>query len=153
MSETWTIDEFRSRVGQEVGVSDWFLVEEETIRGFADLTQDWAFVHVDAERARQAGLPGIIAHGFLTMAFIATLVPTGLPRMKDVTVGFNYGFNRLRLVAPVPAGKRIRGRFALKEYVERVPGEWLLTFGVTIEIEGEERPALVAEWLILYRIG
>ena len=153
MTEAWTIDEFCSRVGQEIGVSDWTLVDQDRIQGFADLTEDWAFVHVDAERARAAGLDGTIAHGFLTIALIATTVPTGLPRIKGVTLGFNYGFERLRLVAPVPAGGRIRSRFAVKECTERTPGEWRILYDVTMEIEGRDKPALVAEWIIFYRIG
>lgn len=153
MSEALTIDEYRSRVSQEVGVSDWFLVDQDRIQRFADLTEDWVFLHTDPERAREAGFEGTIAHGFLTISLIATLVPTALPRMKGVTVGFNYGFNRLRLLAPVPSGKRIRGRFKLTDCTERSPGEWLLTFDVTIEVEGQDKPALIAEWLILNRVG
>jgi len=153
MSEAWTIDDFRSHVGQEIGVSDWIPVEQERIDRFADLTEDWAFVHVDAERARAAGLDGTIAHGFLTIALIATTVPTGLPRMTGVTMGFNYGFERLRLIAPVPSGGRIRSRFAVKECRERGPGEWAIHYDVTMEIEGKDRPALVAEWIIYYRLG
>lgn len=152
MSDALTIDEYRSRVSQEVGVSDWLLVDQDMIQRFADLTQDWMFVHVDPEQARAAGLDGTIAHGFLTIALIATLVPTALPRMKGVTVAFNYGFNKLRLLAPVPSGKRIRGRFRLADCTERTPGEWRLTFDVTIEVEGQDKPALIAEWLILNRV-
>lgn len=152
MSEALTIDEYRSRVSREVGVSDWFLVDQDRIQRFADLTQDWVFLHTDPERAREAGFEGTIAHGFLTISLIATLVPTALPRMKGVKVGFNYGFNRLRLLAPVPSGKRIRGRFKLADCTERSPGEWLLTFDVTIEVEGQDKPALIAEWLILNRV-
>ena len=80
-------------------------------------------------------------------------MPKAMPRIEGVTVGFNYGFNRLRLIAPVPSGKRIRGRFMVKDIAERSPGEWLLTYDVTIEVEGQDKPALVAEWLIVLRAG
>ena len=153
MTEALTIEDYRERLSGEDCVSDWFLVDQDRIQRFADLTQDWIFLHTDPERAREAGFEGTIAHGFLTIALIATLVPTALPRLEGVTVGFNYGFNRLRLIAPVPSGKRIRGRFRLKDSVERSPGEWLLTYDVTVEVEGQAKPALVAEWLILNRVG
>jgi acyl dehydratase len=153
VAEALTIEEYRERLSGEDCVSDWFLVDQDRIQRFADLTQDWIFLHTDPERAREAGFEGTIAHGFLTIALIATLVPTALPRLEGVTVGFNYGFNRLRLIAPVPSGKRIRGRFRLKDSVERSPGEWLLTYDVTVEVEGQDKPALVAEWLILNRVG
>ena len=153
MAEALTIEDYRERLSGEDCVSDWFLVDQDKIQRFADLTQDWIFLHTDPERAREAGFEGTIAHGFLTIALIATLVPTALPRLEGVTVGFNYGFNRLRLIAPVPSGKRIRGRFRLKDSVERSPGEWLLTYDVTVEVEGQDKPALVAEWLILNRVG
>lgn len=152
MSECLTIDEYRKQLSRKEAVSDWLLVDQDMIQRFADLTQDWVFLHTDPDRAREAGFEGTIAHGFLTIALIATLVPTALPRIKGVTVGFNYGFNRLRLIAPVPSGKRIRGRFSLKDTTERASGEWLLTYDVTVEVEGREKPALIAEWLILTRI-
>ena len=152
MPDALTIDEYRTRASEEVGVSDWFLVDQDRIQRFADLTEDWLFLHTDPEQARAVGFDGTIAHGFLTIALIATLVPTALPRLKGVSVGFNYGFNRVRLISPVPSGKRIRGRFRLKDCTERLPDEWLLTYDVTIEVEGQEKPALIAEWLFLNRL-
>jgi acyl dehydratase len=153
MMQSLTIDEYKSQVSELESVSDWLLVDQDMIQQFADLTQDWVFLHTDPERARAAGFVGTIAHGFLTISLIATLFPSSLPRIEGVTVGFNYGFNRLRLIAPVPSGARIRGRFKLLDCVERAPGEYLLTYVVAIEVEGRDKPSLVAEWLILNRVG
>lgn len=152
MAQALTIDEYRSRVGQEIGVSDWILVDQARIQAFADLTEDWAAIHIDPEAAREAGLDGTVAHGFLTISLIAAVCRTGLPPMRGVTVGFNYGFDYLRLLAPVPSGGRIRGRFALKDCTERAPGEWRITLNLTMEIENSDRPALVGEWVILNRL-
>jgi acyl dehydratase len=153
MTQTLTLDEYRNRVLGEEQVSDWLLVDQAMIQQFADLTHDWTFLHVDPDGARAAGFDGTIAHGFLTMSLIPALLPSTLPRIEGVTVGFNYGFNRLRLIAPLPSGKRIRGRFRVKDCAERAAGEYLLTIDVTIEVEAQEKPALVAEWLILNRVA
>jgi acyl dehydratase len=153
VAEALTIEEYRERLTGEESVSDWFLVDQDKIQRFADLTEDWMFLHTDPEQAREAGFEGTIAHGFLTISLIATLFPKTQRRIEGVTVGFNYGFNRLRLIAPVPSGKRIRGRFRVKDVAERSAGEWLLTYDVTVEVEGQDKPALVAEWLILNRAG
>ena len=153
MRETWTVEEYRSRIGQEIGVSDWILVDQDRINRFADVTEDWAEIHVDVEGMRDSPFGGTIGHGFLTIALLAAMIPSGPPVLAGVTMGFNYGFDRLRLIAPIPSGKRIRGRFKLKDFSERSPGEYRFVHDVTVEIEGEEKAALVAEWLILARVG
>jgi acyl dehydratase len=152
MRNTITIDEYQSRIGQEIGVSDWVLVDQARIDEFADVTEDWQAIHVDPERARQAGFRGTIAHGFLTTSLLAAMLPSALPRMAGVTTGFNYGLNNLRFLAPVHSGKCIRARFILNDCSERSPGEWRFVFDVSVEIENEVKPALVAQWLVLYRI-
>jgi acyl dehydratase len=142
-----TLDEIRSRVGEEVGVSSWISVDQARIDAFAEATEDHQFIHVDPEAAAQTPFGGTIAHGFLTLALLsrfaaeATLLPEGLK------MGVNYGFDRVRFLAPVRSGKRVRGRFTLDSAEEKAPGQWLMRHRVTVEIEGEEKPALTAEWL------
>ena len=152
MRHTITFEEYQSRIGQEIGVSEWVLVDQARIDGFADVTEDWQAIHVDPERARQAGFRGTIAHGFLTASLLAAMLPSALPLMAGVTTGFNYGLDKLRFLAPVHSGKRIRGHFILNDCAERSPGEWRFVFDVSVEIEDEAKPALVAQWLILYRM-
>jgi acyl dehydratase len=142
-----TLDEIRSRVGAEVGVSSWIEIDQGRIDTFADATEDHQFIHVDPEAAAAAGLGGTIAHGFLSLALLsrmaaeATLVPDGLK------MALNYGFDRIRFLAPVRSGKRVRGRFTLDSIEEKAPGQWLMRHSVTVEIEGESKPALSAQWL------
>lgn len=142
-----TLDDIRARVGEEIGVSDWIEVSQLRIDEFADATEDHQFIHIDPEAAAKTPFGGTIAHGFLTlsllsrMAYDAMLVPEGLK------MGVNYGFDRVRFLAPVRSGKRVRGRFTLKEATEKEPGRLLTRHEVSVEIEGEEKPALTAEWI------
>ena len=142
-----TLDEIRGRVGEEVGVSDWVTVDQERIDAFAEATDDRQFIHVDSQAAAQTPFGGTIAHGFLTLSLLsrfaadATLLPEGLK------MAVNYGFDRVRFLAPVKSGKRVRGRFTLDSAEEKAPGQWLIRHRVTVEIECEEKPALTAEWL------
>lgn len=143
-----SLDELRAAVGQELGVSRWFEISQEMIDKFADITEDWQFIHIDPERAaKETPFGGAIAHGFLTVSMLSAMVYEAGPGLKGVSMGVNYGFNRLRFLNPVKAGSRIRGRFALKELDESRPGEVTYTNNVTVEIEGEDKPALVAEWI------
>lgn len=141
------LDEIRSRVGQEVGVSSWLTIDQERIDAFADATEDRQFIHVDPNAAAQTPFGGTIAHGFLSLSLLsrmaaeATLLPEGLK------MAVNYGFDRVRFLAPVKSGKRVRGRFVLDSANEKAPGQILMRHKVTVEIEGEEKPALTAEWL------
>ena len=143
-----TLDELREAVGAELGVSRWFTITQEMIDQFADITEDWQFIHVDPERAaRETPFGGAIAHGFLTTSMLSAMVYEAGPGLKGVVHGVNYGFDRLRYINPVPAGARIRGRFVLKTLDESRPGEVTYTNTVTVEIEGQEKPALVADWI------
>jgi acyl dehydratase len=146
------VEELRSLIGQEVGVSDWFVVSQSLIDAFADVTQDRQWIHCDPERARTESPAGTtIAHGFLTMALLSHLKQQAVHIQGDCRMSINYGFNRVRFPAPVPAGARIRLRSTLQA-MHDVPGGIQVTWGVTIEIEGQSKPALVAEWLgRLYR--
>lgn len=144
-----SVDEFKALVGKELGVSDWFLVDQGRINQFAEVTRDFQFIHVDEERARATPLGGTIAHGQLTLSLVPTLAEEAMPAMAGVTMGFNYGYNRVRFLSPVRSGKRVRGRFSLKSVDDSQPGRVGFCVDATIEIEGEDKPALVAEWLCL----
>ena len=138
----------RDRVGQEVAVSDWTAVTQERIDQFADATGDHQWIHVDQTRVKQSPFQTTIAHGFLTLSLISMMLrnavnPTGL------RMAINYGLNRVRFVAPVPSGARIRGRFTLAG-VEEAGGAIQATWSATIERDGGDKPVCVAEWLVRY---
>ena len=136
-----------ARVGEEIGVSDWVTIDQPMIDAFADLTGDHQFIHVDPDRAAETPFGGTIAHGFMTLSLLTWFAAGVRPRIEGTRHSVNYGFDRLRFVAPVPSGARIRGRFRLTALEERVPGEITQHYEVTVEIEGGERPALVADWI------
>ena len=141
MSEI-SLDAYKTMVGKEVGVSRWFEVSQERIDSFADVTEDHPFIHVDPERAKATPFGGTVAHGFLTMSLLAPMAFDGQPTVAGTVMSVNYGFDRVRLMAPVPAGSPIRARFVLKEVVDRGPKEIMAKTEVTVEIEGAEKPAL-----------
>ena len=146
-----TLDAYKAMVGQEIGVSRWFEIKQERINQFADVTEDHQFIHVDPERAKQTPFGGTVAHGFLTVSLLAPMAFDAQPKISNTAMVVNYGFDRIRLIAPVPAGSRTRGHFVLKEVVDRGPKEIMARTEVTVEIEGGGKPALVADWLGLTR--
>ena len=138
----------RDHIGQEVGLTDWMTIEQERIDQFADATGDHQYIHVDAERAAQTPFGGTIAHGFLTLSLLSALSSRGGGlKFENTVMGINYGLDRVRFVHPVRSGQRVRGRFQLSAAEEKSPGRYLTRYAVTVEIEGEEKPALVADWL------
>jgi acyl dehydratase len=140
--------ELPSWIGREVGVSDWLQLTQERIDGFAEVTLDRQFIHLDPERARQAGFGGTIAHGLLTLSMVPHFAVTGgVLAIAEAKVRINYGLNKVRFLHPDRSGQRIRGRFRLLGVEEKTPGRLLLRHEVTIDIEGENRPALIAETL------
>ena len=140
--------ELQSLIGQEVGVSRWIEVDQARIDAFAKITEDEQFIHVDPEAAKATPFGGTIAHGFLTLSLIPMMrAKSDCPRPEGVKMGVNYGGNKVRFLAPVRSGKRVRGHFKLLELVEKRPGQWQETMETTIEIEGEDKPALIAEWM------
>jgi acyl dehydratase len=145
-----TIADLPSRIGTETGLSRWFTISQERIDAFAEVTEDRQFIHVDPEAARATPFKGTIAHGFLTLSMLSALAGDALSRPTGVAMGVNYGFEKVRFVTPVPAGARIRGRFMLQAVTQRSPTEIQLRNAVTVEIEGLDKPALVADWLTLY---
>jgi acyl dehydratase len=141
--------DLESMIGQDVGVSDWALIDQDKINAFADVTYDPYFIHTDPARAEQeTSFGGAIAHGFLTLSMLSAMAYDALPDIKGRTVGMNYGFDKIRFLSPVPAGSRIRGRFSIAS-VQRKPGQAVVKYAVTVEIEGKEKPALAAEWLTI----
>jgi len=137
------LHDLQSQVGQEIGVSDWVLVDQERINLFAQATGDHQWIHVDPERAAQGPFGGPIAHGFLTLSLLPTFFDSGFA-VDDVRMGVNYGLNRVRFTAPVRAGSRLRGHFKLLAF-DALPGGAQLTVEVTVELEGSDKPACVAE--------
>ncbi len=143
-----TADEMKALVGQPVGTSEWLTVDQAMIDKFADATGDHQFIHVDVERARLTPFGGTIAHGFLSLSLMPTLSASAdLPRLDGVKMGVNYGGNKTRFLGPVRSGKRVRGQFRLLGLEEKRPGQWQQTIEYTLEIEGEDKPALIAEWV------
>lgn len=134
-------------VGTELGVSKWIDVPQSRIDAFAEATDDHQFIHVDPERAAETAFGGTIAHGFLTVSLLSAMHEDCVPRLREPNVGINFGFNKLRFMAPVPSGGRVRGRFVLKEARMRGPGLLMTTYDVTVQIEGGKKPALTATWL------
>ena len=142
-----SIDEIRSRIGEEIGVSSWLTIDQHRIDTFAEATEDRQFIHVDAEAASQTPFGGTIAHGFLSLSLLSRLGAEVMLHPSNVRMALNYGLDRVRFLAPVRSGKRVRGRFKLDSLQEKAPGQFLMRYTVTMEIEGEEKPALTAEWL------
>jgi acyl dehydratase len=153
MPQTVTRDQLSARVGEQLGVSDWLLVDQERVNQFAVVTIDHQFIHVDPERAKNTPFGGTIAHGFLTLSLLVPLCLDYIPVLANRTLLVNYGFDKIRFVAPVRVGKRIRASTKLAEVSERKPGNVILKIDVTVEIENEDKPALVAEWLSLHVVG
>ncbi len=138
---------YRALIGRELGVSGWHRIDQAAIDTFADLTNDHQFIHVDPVRARATPLGGTVAHGFLTVSLLSRFAHEVVPPLAGAVMSVNYGIDKLRFLAPVPAGARLRARFALKDLRERRPREWLLVLNVQVELEGSENPVLIAEWL------
>jgi acyl dehydratase len=134
-------------VGLETGVSDWFSVTQDRIDRFAGVTEDHQWIHVDPDRARrESPFGGPVVHGFLTVSLLPALIHEAIEVRGSFKLSVNYGFNRLRFTSPVPAGSRIRARVTPR-FVKPVKGGHEILWDVTVEIEGREKPALVAEWL------
>lgn len=144
-----SITEIKDLIGTDLGVSRWMDVPQSRIDTFADATDDHQFIHVDPERAAETPFGGTIAHGFLSLSLLSAMHTDAVPRVKEDHFGINYGFNKLRFMAPVPVGSRIRGRFFLKDARLRGAGRMMTTYEVTIEIEGGKKPAMTATWLTI----
>ena len=147
---TGGVETILSRVGDEVGVSDWILVDQARIDAFAEVTEDRQFIHVDPQAAASSPFGGTIAHGFLTLSLLSRMAADAVLRPENVKMGVNYGFDHVRFLAPVPAGSRVRGRFRLSSFEVKGPGRWQFVHQVSVEIEGQEKPALMADWICMF---
>jgi acyl dehydratase len=145
MATSLKIADLASRVGQEVGVSEWLEIAQERIDLFAKATEDFQWIHIDKERAKQSPFGTTIAHGFLTLSLLPRLGDSAF-EISDRKMGVNYGLNKLRFTSPVPAGSRIRGRFTLTK-LENIEGGVQTTWSVVVEREGGEKPVMIAETL------
>ncbi len=134
-------------VGQDVGTSSWIAIDQQRIDAFAACTLDDQFIHTDPERAAETPFGGTIAHGFLTLSLIAPMIFETLPVIQGAKMNVNYGLTNVKFVAPVRSGRSVRGRFQLLDVVERKQEQWQSTVSVVVEIAGEDRPALTAQWI------
>lgn len=147
-----TPDQIKSYIGQDMGASEWFAIDQARINAFADATLDHQFIHVDPAKAKATPFGTTIAHGFLSLS----LLPFFQSTMQDLIIpaglkmGMNYGFDKIRFLSPVKVGSRVRGVAKLKDAVEKNPGQWLFTLEFSVEIEGESKPALISDWLLMY---
>ena len=142
-----SLEDIQAAVGTDIGVSDWIAVDQDRIDVFAEATEDRQFIHIDPALAAQTPFGGTIAHGFLSLSLLSRMGADVMLVPETTKMAVNYGLDRVRFLTPVASGKRVRGRFVLKEMKEKVPGQLLMTFGVTVEIEGEDKPACLADWL------
>src|ERR1700722_12653086 len=153
MNEVWkqkpkALAAYQAMVGKEVGVSSWHVVDQGRINVYADVIEDHQFIHIDPERAKpETPFGSTAAHGFLAMSLMSNMSYEVMPVIEGTTMGVNYGFDRLRFISPVRAGSRVRGRFTLMEATLRKPKELLSRTNVSVEIEGEAKPALAADWI------
>ena len=153
MSSVLPVDDLMDLAGRDLGYSDWRTIEQDRIDAFADVTEDHQFIHVDPAAAQQTPLGSTIAHGFLTLSLVTSMFSEVAVYPVNLVMAINYGLNKLRFLSPVKVGKRVRLRTTVAEVTERSPGNYLVANDVTIEIEGEERPALVAQFLVLYVVA
>ena len=142
-----SIEDIKARAGTELGASPWIELSQRDIDIFADVTGDHQFIHVDPEAAALTPFGGTVAHGFLTLSLLSQMAAHVMLVPETLKMAVNYGFERVRFIAPVRSGKRVRGHFRLASAEEKRTGQWQLVHDVTIEIEGEEKPALTAQWI------
>lgn len=142
-----SLDDIRAKVGQPIGTSDWIEVDQDRITAFADATEDRQFIHVDPAAAARTPFGGTIAHGFLSLSLLSRMAADVMQVPDTAKMAVNYGLDRVRFIAPVRAGKRVRGHFILDGADDKAPGQLLLRHSVSVEIEGEAKPALTAQWL------
>ena len=151
MPEFVPVEKLPDYVGRELEPSDWLKITQDRVNQFADATNDHQFIHVNRLKAKFTPFGGTIAHGFLTLSMIPYLTANSdVPRVDGIKMAVNYGGNKTRFIAPVRSGKKIRGHWKLLEMNEKRPGQWQQTMEITIEIEGEDKPALICEWMTMY---
>lgn len=145
-----TPEELQTRIGETIGTSEWLLVDQDMIDKFADATGDHQFIHVNPAMAAMTPFGGTIAHGFLTLSLIPVLTEkSDLEKPAGIKMALNYGGNRVRFLKPVRSGEQVRAIFKLVSMEQKRPGQWEQTVEITLEIEGEDKPGYVAEWITL----
>ncbi len=150
MMGTISIDDYPSLIGKDLAPSPWLEITQERVDQFADATNDHQWIHVDSEKAAATQFGGTIAHGYLTLSLLSHMIAASRPVPEGITMGINYGSDKVRYLAPVKVGQRIRAKPRVVEADEKRPGQWLVKTAVTVEIEGESAPALVAEILSMF---
>lgn len=150
--KTVKVEELKDYIGKEMGKSEWFEIDQDRVNQFADVTLDHQFIHVDPEAAKATPFGGTIAHGFLTLSLLVHLQKSVSDQVlpEGIKMGMNYGFDKIRFLAPVKTGKRVRASVKLLDVQEKAPGQLLMKNEFVVEIEGEDKPALLAEWLLMY---
>ena len=144
-----SLEEIIAKVGSEIGFSSWITIDQPRIDAFAAATDDRQFIHVDPQGAALTPFGGTIAHGFLSLSLLSAMGAEAMLVPRDMKIAINYGLDRVRFLAPVHSGRRVRGRFTLDSAEEKAPGQWLLRHVVSVEIENEDKLALTAVWLAL----
>lgn len=144
-----SLSEAKQHIGEEVGISPWLEITQERVNQFAEASGDFQFIHVDPERAKaETSFGGPIAHGFLTLSLLSLLsAQSSTIKIAGCSVSINYGLDKVRFMNPVKVGTRIRAHFTLMSVDEKSPGHFLLKHKAIVEIEGESKPAMIAEWL------
>jgi len=144
------LSDMQNQIGQHVGTSRWFTIDQSRIDAFADVTEDWQFIHLDPDRAAQTPFGGTVAHGFLSLSMLSAMSYDALPPVDGMKASVNYGFDKLRFVAPVASGSKLRALFTLSHMTDKGQGRWQVGYSVVVEIDGADKPALTAEWLVMY---
>jgi len=150
MPEAIPLAKFKQLIGQSNGITDWIIIDQAKINGFADVTGDHQWIHVDVEKAKKGPFGAPVAHGFLTLSLIPVFSYTGKYAIEGAKMVVNYGLNKVRFINPVPVGSRVRSNMVITAVEEKKPGQILVTNTHTIEIEGQEKPACVAEALGMF---
>ena len=151
--QTISLDAAKDLIGKKCGVSDWIDVGQDRINQFADVTEDHQFIHINPDMAKMTPFGGTVAHGFLTLSLLAKMAEEGSILLEGTKMGVNYGFDKVRFLAPVPSGAKVRGHFTVAAIEEKRPGQILITYDVSVEIEGGDKPALIAQWLGMHFTG
>ncbi|MCZ2329000.1 MaoC family dehydratase [Bartonella sp. F02] len=149
MPKEIAVRDIENFIGKEIGLSQWRLVTQDMINQFASATDDYQWIHVDEEKAKETSFGGTIAHGFLTLSLLSTLAYEALPQLEGATMGINYGFDKVRFMSPVKTGARVRARFVLSDAKIRPSGRVIFHYQVTLEVENLKNPALIAHWLVI----
>lgn len=142
-----TADELRQLIGKDLEPSPWVVLDQDRINGFADITEDHQFIHIDPAKAKATPFGGTIAHGLLTLSMLPSLIEKTLPALEGMKASINYGYNKVRFLAPVRSGKRVRAKFVITDFTESAEGRYQVITTITVEIEDEDKPALIAEWI------